>query len=118
MSQTETVAIPLGARKNVAFTRLAQGAGFITSVALGLTLMKVPKEKILIAGALTAGVELINAGYDACADQHVSEEMTKEHFGSHQEKLEAAGKGLAAGFAVIAICVAFIKLTTKGKEDE
>lgn len=118
MSQIEKVAIPFEARKNVAITRLARGAGFIAAVGLGLTLFKLPKEKMVTAVALLGGVEVFTAGLTACDDNEVSDEMAKENFATNNEKLEAAGIGLGLGFAAVALSVAFIKLTAKKEESD
>ncbi|QXO10105.1 hypothetical protein pEaSNUABM37_00144 [Erwinia phage pEa_SNUABM_37] len=118
MSQIEKVAIPFDARKNVAVTRLARGAGFVAAVGLGLALFKIPKEKILVATSLLGGVEIASAGLSACSDNEVKEEMGKENFGGNQEKLEAASYGLGIGFAAVALSVAFIKLTAKKEESD
>jgi len=118
MSQVETISIPVSARKHVAFTSLARGAGFISAVALGLTVLNVPKERVISAAAVMVATELLAAGTHAFSDSKVNESMTKEGFGTTQEKLESAGQGLGIGFLAIGACVAFIKLTTKGKDDD
>jgi hypothetical protein len=117
MSQNDKDTIPFEARKNLALTRLARGAGFVAAVSVGLALFKIPKEKILLAAALFGGIEAVSAGISACDDNEVRDEMKKDTFGSHHEKLEAAGQGLGVGFAIIAAGVAFVKFT-KGKDNE
>lgn len=118
MNPIEEVSVPFTARKNVALTRLARSAGFISAIGIGLALHRTPVEKIITATAVLGAVEILTAGLDASSDTTVQDEMNKEGFGRPQEKLEAAGTGLGIGFAAMAVGMAIVKLLKKKDETD
>lgn len=118
MSQVSEVSVPLSARKNVFATRMARGAGFVSAVGLGLIVNKLPKEKLVTAMAVLLAAEVATASLNAFDDEGVSEAMEADNFGTHPEKLEAAGLGLGIGFAAVAVAVMITKLLKKGEGDE
>ena len=118
MSQVEEVSVPLSARKQVFATRMARGAGFVTAVGLGLAVCRLPKEKLATAAAVLLAAEVATSSLNALDDEVVSEAMEKENFGTHPEKLEAAGLGLGIGFAAVAMAIMIAKLMKKGDNNE
>lgn len=112
-NRIDEVEIPIEVRKKVLLGNLAQGAGYMSALTIGLVMAKVSRPNIATMIAVLTSVEIVADVYFACDDTIVREESEVEGFGTPQQYLEKAGLGLGLGFAAVGAAFLATKLLKK-----